>query len=70
MSKTGVSFEDMKKDMMKDEEFKIEYDKLRPRYMDTTQILLQHKIVQTNTPMIQSQGLTKDNKGENLWRLL
>lgn len=32
MSKAGVSFEEMKSDMLKNEEFKIEYEKLKPRY--------------------------------------
>ena len=29
MSKAGISFEEMKSDMLKDEEFKIEYEKLK-----------------------------------------
>ena len=32
MSKAGISFEEMKTDMLKDEEFKIEYEKLNHRY--------------------------------------
>ena len=32
MSKAGVSFSKVRDDLMKDEEFKIEYKNLRPRY--------------------------------------
>lgn len=39
MSKAGISFEEMKSDMLKDEEFKIEYEKLKPRYETIEQII-------------------------------
>ncbi len=39
MSKASVSFDDIKKDMLKDEEFKKEYDKLKPRYDAIAQIV-------------------------------
>ena len=39
MSKAGISFEEMKSDMLKDEEFKIEYEKLKPRYEAIEQII-------------------------------
>jgi DNA-binding XRE family transcriptional regulator len=39
MSKAGISFEEMKSDMLKDEEFKIEYEKLKPRYEMIEQII-------------------------------
>ncbi len=39
MSKAGISFEEMKADMLKDEEFRIEYEKLRPRYEAIEQII-------------------------------
>ena len=39
MSKSGVKFHVVKEKLMKDEEFKIEYDKLRPRYEVISQII-------------------------------
>lgn len=43
MSKAGISFEEMKNDMLKDEEFKIEYEKLKPRYEAIEQIIRARK---------------------------
>lgn len=43
MSKAGLSFEEMKADMFKDEEFKIEYEKLKPRYEAIEQIIRARK---------------------------
>ena len=43
MSKAGLSFEEMKFDMLKDEEFKIEYEKLKPRYEAIAQIIRARK---------------------------
>ena len=43
MSKAGISFEEMKIDMLKDEEFKIEYEKLKPRYEAIEQIIRARK---------------------------
>ncbi len=43
MSKAGISFEEMKADMLKDEEFKIEYEKLKPRYEAIEQIIRARK---------------------------
>ncbi len=43
MSKAGISFEEMKTDMFKDEEFKIEYEKLKPRYEAIEQIIRARK---------------------------
>lgn len=43
MSKVGISFEEMKTDMLKDEEFKIEYEKLKPRYEAIEQIIKARK---------------------------
>ncbi len=43
MSKAGISFEEMKADMLKDEEFRIEYEKLRPRYEAIEQIISARK---------------------------
>ena len=43
MSKAGISFEEMKTDMLKDEEFKIEYEKLKPKYEAIEQIIKARK---------------------------
>ncbi len=43
MSRAGISFEEMKEDMLKDEEFKIEYEKLKPRYEAIEQIIRARK---------------------------
>lgn len=43
MSIAGVSFEELKSDMLKDEEFKIEYEKLKPRYEAIEQIIRARK---------------------------
>ncbi len=43
MSKVGISFEQMKEDMLKDEEFKLVYEKLRPRYEAVAQIVAARK---------------------------
>ena len=40
MNKAGISFEEMKANMLKDEEFKAEYEKLKPRYEAIEQIIL------------------------------
>lgn len=39
MSKAGVKFEDIKARLVKDEEFKAEYEKLKPRYELIAQII-------------------------------
>lgn len=39
MSKAGVKFDTVKEQLMKDEEFKIEYEKLKPRYDVISQII-------------------------------
>ena len=43
MSKASISFEQMKADLMKDEEFKLEYEKLQPRYEAIEQIITARK---------------------------
>lgn len=42
-SKAGISFEQIKKEMLEDEKFKEEYDKLRPRYEAIGQIIAARK---------------------------
>ena len=39
MSKAGVRFEEAKKLLMKDDEFKAEYEKLKPRYDVISQVI-------------------------------
>ncbi|WP_066506244.1 helix-turn-helix transcriptional regulator [Abyssisolibacter fermentans] len=39
MSKAGVSFSKVKEDLMKDIEFKAEYEKLKPRYAIISEII-------------------------------
>lgn len=39
MSKAGVRFDDIKEKLMKDDEFKSEYEKLKPRYEIISQII-------------------------------
>lgn len=39
MSKAGIKFEIIKEQLMKDSEFKTEYEKLRPRYEAISQII-------------------------------
>lgn len=43
MSKVSISFEEMKKDLLKDAEFRIEYEKLLPRYEAIEQIIRARK---------------------------
>lgn len=43
MSRAGISFEEVKKDMLKDEEFKAEYERLKPRYEAIEQIVRARK---------------------------
>ena len=43
MRKAGVSFEEVKADLLKNEEFRAEYEKLRPRYEAVAQIIRARK---------------------------
>lgn len=43
MNNAGISFEEIKADMLKDEEFTIEYEKLSPRYEAIEQIIRARK---------------------------
>ena len=43
MSKVSISFEEMKRDLLKDSEFKKEYEKLKPRYEAIEQIIKARK---------------------------
>ena len=42
-SNVRISFEEMKKDLLKDDEFKTEYEKLKPRYEAIEQIIKARK---------------------------
>lgn len=62
MSRTGVSFEEMKADMMKDEEFKLEYEKLKPRYEAIEQIIAARKEQNlTQSELAKRVGTQKSN---------
>lgn len=39
MSKVSISFDEMKTDLMKDQEFRAEYERLKPRYDAIEQII-------------------------------
>ena len=39
MSQTSISFDSLKEELLEDEEFKVEYDKLKPRYEVISQII-------------------------------
>lgn len=43
MSNVSISFEEMKNDLLKDNEFKTEYEKLKPRYETIEQIIKARK---------------------------
>lgn len=43
MNKASISFEEMKNDLLKDKEFKLEYEKLKPRYEAIEQIIKARK---------------------------
>lgn len=43
MSNAGISFEEIKADLLRDEEFRVEYERLRPRYEAIEQIIKARK---------------------------
>lgn len=43
MGNASISFEEMKKDLLKDSEFRTEYEKLKPRYEAIEQIIKARK---------------------------
>ncbi len=62
MSKLGISFESVKKDLMMDEEFKAEYDRLKPRYEIISQIIEARKEMNmTQTELAKKVGTQKSN---------
>ena len=66
MSKTSVSFDSIKSQLMLDEDFKIEYDRLQPRYEIISQIISARK----EQNMTQSQLAKKvGTQKSNIFRL-
>lgn len=62
MSKSSVSFESIKSDLMLDEEFKSEYDKLQPRYEVISQIIKARKeLNMTQSELARRVGTQKSN---------
>lgn len=62
MKKVGISFEEMKIDMLKDEEFKAEYEKLKPRYEAIEQIIRARKeLNMTQSELAKRVGTQKSN---------
>ena len=62
MSKAGVKFSEIKELLMKDEEFKLEYEKLKPRYDIISQIIderLKQKLTQEELAL--KAGTQKSN---------
>ena len=62
MSKAGVKFEEVHKRLMKDEEFKTEYEKLKPRYDLIAQIVdVRSKLNITQEELAYRVGTQKSN---------
>ena len=62
MMRAGVSFEEMKAEMLKDEEFKTEYEKLKPRYEMVEQIIKARKEQDmTQSELAKRVGTQKSN---------
>lgn len=62
MTKAGISFDEMKEDMLKDEEFRIEYEKLKPRYEAIEQIIRARKEQNmTQSELAKRVGTQKSN---------
>lgn len=62
MNKTGISFEEIKESMLKNEEFKIEYEKLKPRYEAIEQIIKARKEQNiTQSELAKRVGTQKSN---------
>ncbi|KPU43668.1 helix-turn-helix protein [Oxobacter pfennigii] len=62
MSKAGVKLEDIQERLMKDEEFKAEYEKLKPRYELIAQIIdARNKLNLTQEELALRVGTQKSN---------
>lgn len=62
MNNTSVSFEKMENDLLKDSEFKTEYEKLKPRYEAIEQIIRARKeLNMTQSELAKRVGTQKSN---------
>jgi len=62
MGKASISLEEVKKDLMKDDGFREEYEKLKPRYDIITQIILARKEQHiTQSELAKKIGTKKSN---------
>lgn len=62
MRKTGIPCEKVKDEMLKDEEFKLEYEKLKPRYEAIEQIIMARKEQNmTQSELAKRVGTQKSN---------
>ena len=62
MNKAGILFEEMKSEMIKDEEFRTEYEKLKPRYEAVEQIIKARKEQNiTQSELAKRVGTQKSN---------
>jgi DNA-binding XRE family transcriptional regulator len=62
MSKASVKFEEIKKQLMKDSQFKAEYENLKPRYEVISQIIEARKAMHiTQEELAQRAGTQKSN---------
>lgn len=62
MNNASISFEEMKSALMTDDEFKIEYDKLKPRYEAIEQIIMARKEQNmTQAELAKKVGTQKSN---------
>ena len=62
MSNVSISFEEMKNDLLKDNEFKNEYEKLKPRYEAIEQIIRARKEQNiTQAELVKMVGTQKSN---------
>lgn len=62
MSNVSISFDEMKSDLLKDNEFKTEYEKLKPRYEAIEQIIKARKeLNMTQAELAKRVGTQKSN---------
>ncbi|MTI96007.1 MAG: helix-turn-helix transcriptional regulator [Firmicutes bacterium] len=62
MIKPGVKFDEVKKQLLKDDDFRVEYDKLKPRYDVISQIIeAREKMHITQEELAYRAGTQKSN---------
>jgi len=62
MSKAGISLNDIKNEFLKDEEFKKEYDRLKPRYDVISQVVsIRKQLNMTQEELANKIGTQKSN---------